>query len=546
MLSLLLIALLAAPVPTLHVSPDSSVAAAARRILAAGQNPAMRWPRLTDVRGSAESLYAAAAPRPLWVRDGRATPAARAFVGVLREAETRGLDPRDYDGARLDSLSAALGPESSVAELATFDAMLTVAALRFVSALDRGRIDPRVVHANFHVPNEAYDLLGAIAALTSAGGPDSIIAAAEPQFHHYWLLKRALAKYRGLARDSGLLPLPPFPRRLKPGGSYVGAAQLRRLLMALGDIVDSIAPVAKDDSVYSDDLVQGVRHFQARQGFAVDGVIGGSTAASLSRSFPQRIRQIELTLERWRWMPRQFSAPPIIVNVPAFRLHAFGTMDDFEASLLSMNVVVGQAFKTETPVFAADMTYLVFSPYWDVPVTIMRKEIRPEAQAKAGWLARNHMQLLRGGTVVRATPENIAAIGAGVRVRQTPGPWNSLGLVKFMLPNEHAIYLHDTPSKSLFEVPRRDYSHGCIRVADAVALAQFVLRDQPAWTPERIASAMGAEAPQTVTLSRAIPVFVVYGTAVARENGEVFFYADIYGHDRTLDRLLQKGYPYPR
>ena len=546
MLSIALAALLAASWPEPTAFPDSAIAAGARLIVATGQNPLMRWPMLTDVRAGAESLYAASAPMPLWVRDGRATPAASAFILVLRQAETRGLDPLDYDAAVLDSLSSVLGPASPEAEVAAFEAMLTADALRFVSAIDRGRIDPRLVHADFHVPTGNHDVVGVVTALSGSLAPDSIITSMEPGFRHYQLLKRALANYRVLARDSGLLPLPPLPRLLKPGDPYAGAGQLRQLLTILGDIVDSAAPAVTPDSVYSDELVQGVRHFQRRQGFAVDGIIGDSTAARLGRSFGQRIRQIELTLERWRWMPRQFSAPPIIVNVPAFRLHAFSAMSDDEASLLSMNVVVGQAVKTETLSFAADMTYLVFSPYWYAPASIMRKEIRPKALANAGWLSQEHMELLRGRTVVPPTPENIAAIGAGVRARQTPGPWNSLGRVKFMLPNAQAIYLHDTPTKGLFASARRDYSHGCIRVADAVALARFVLRDQPAWTPERIDSAMQADAPQTVTLSKPIPVFIVYGTAVARESGEVFFYGDIYRHDRTLNRLLQKGYPYPR
>ena len=545
MLSLALAALLAAPLPE-PTTADSAIAAGARLIVATGRNPLMRWPMLTDVRAGAESLYAASASMPLWVRDGRATPAARAFVAALRQSEARGLDPWDYDAALLDSLASTLEPASPVAELAAFDAMLTADALRFISALSRGRIDPAVVHADFHVSTGAHDVLGAVMALTASVAPDSIIASMEPSFRHYWLLKRALASYRGLARDSGLLPLPPLPRRLRPGDPYAGAAQLRRLLTALGDITDSIARVATADSVYSDDLVQGILHFQERQGFAVDGIIGDSTAARLGRSFGQRIRQIELTLERWRWMPGQFTAPPIIVNVPAFRLHAFSTMADDEASVLSMNVVVGQAFKTETPVFGADMTYLVFSPYWDAPASIMRKEIRPNALASPGWLASEHIELLRGRSVVRPTPANVAAIGAGVRARQTPGPWNSLGGVKFMLPNALSVYLHDTPSRRYFEEPRRDYSHGCVRVEDAVALARFVLRDQPEWTPERIAAAMTAGVPQTVMLSRPIPVFIVYGTTVARESGEVFFYSDIYGHDHRLNRLLQKGYPYPR
>lgn len=506
----------------------------------------MRWPRLTDVQAGADSLYAAAGASPLWVREGRVTPAAHSLIAALGQAETRGLDPRDYDAAGLDSLSRVLGEGSPVAAFASFDAMLTADALRYLSAVSRGRINPKVVHADFSLPTSVPDVTGTVGRLTGSTATDSIILAIEPQFLHYQLLKAALARYRTLSRDSGLLPLPPIPRRLKPGDPYAGSMQLRRLLTALGDIVDSVAPVMAPDSIYGDDLVAGVRRFQERQGFAVDGIIGDSTAARLGRSFGPRIAQIELTLERWRWLPRQFTAPPIIVNVPSFRLHAFSTMSDHEASLLSMNVVVGQAFKTETPVFAANMTYLVFSPYWDAPASIMRKEIRPKAMANAGWLARNHFELLRGGTVVPPTPENIAAIGGAVRARQTPGSWNSLGRVKFMLPNAQAIYLHDTPSKSLFENPRRDYSHGCVRLSDPAALARFVLRDQPAWTPERITAAMSATTPQNVTLTKPIPVLIVYGTAVARENGEVFFYGDIYRHDLTLGRLLQKGYPYPR
>lgn len=506
----------------------------------------MRWPRLSDVRAGADSLYAAAGGRPLWVRDGRVTPAARALIAAIGEADTRGLDPRDYDAAALDSLAGTLEPSSSEDAWSGFDAMLTADALRYVTAVSRGRINPRLVHADFSLPLALGNVTAAVGALTASTAADSIIIAMEPAFLHYQLLKKALVQYRALARDSGLLPLPSIPKRLKPGDSYSGAMQLRRLLTALGDIVDSVAPAMPPDSIYGDDLVAGVKRFQQRQGFAMDGIIGDSTAGRLGRSFEPRIRQIELTLERWRWMPREFSAPPIIVNVPSFRLHAFSTMSDHEASLLSMNVVVGQAFKTETPVFAADMTYLVFSPYWDAPASIMRKEIRPKAIADAGWLARNHMELLRGGTVVPPTPENIAAIGGAVRARQTPGSWNSLGRVKFMLPNAQAIYLHDTPAQSLFDKARRDYSHGCVRLSDPAALARFVLKDQPAWTPERIAAAMQASAPTNVTLSHPIPVLIVYGTAVARESGEVFFYSDIYGHDRTLNQLLQKGYPYPR
>ena len=253
---------------------------------------------------------------------------------------------------------------------------------------------------------------------------------------------------------------------------------------------------------------------------------------------PARIRKIELTLERFRWLPREFSAPPIIVNIPAFRLYAFSDESDREENLLMMNVVVGRAYRHQTPVFAADMTYLVFSPSWDVPQSIARSETRPAALRNPGYLARNRMELIRDGKVVPATPENITAIGTSVRVRQKPGPGNALGRVKFMLPNDHAVYLHDTPSGDLFEKDRRDFSHGCIRVADPAALASFLLRHDTTWTKQRIEAAMGKGTSTTVRLAKAVPVFIVYGTAMATERGGVLFYDDIYRLDRGLEKLL--------
>jgi murein L,D-transpeptidase YcbB/YkuD len=257
------------------------------------------------------------------------------------------------------------------------------------------------------------------------------------------------------------------------------------------------------------------------------------------------MRQIELTLERWRWLPRSFESPPIVVNIPGFRLYAFADSGGQLRPVLQMPVVVGRAFKHETPVLSARMTYLVFSPYWEVPKSIERKEIRPAAMRNPGYLARNRMELLREGRVVPPTPEAIAAIGRSVHVRQLPGEDNSLGRIKFMLPNAHAIYLHDTPAKQLFESVRRDYSHGCVRLQDPLALAEFVLQDQPEWTRERMAQAMQAERPVTATLARRIPVLLLYGTAVASGEGQVFFYDDIYGHDRDLDQLLRRGFPFP-
>ncbi len=514
-------------------------------LVTAGRHPDLRWPDFSDVRADLDRVYGEREWQPLWFAGDTLTGPARALVRVLVEAGNRGLDSADYDAGWL---AAELDrPEGSGDSTLTarVDVALSVAAARFAVALRRGRVSPAAVHATFKLPIDSFAVDTALIQLAQSERPNDLLSSFEPQLLHYYLLMAALVRYRQLGRDSALVSLPPMPRRLRPGDAYVGLPTLRRLLRLLGDERDSL-PVPILDTSYTGPVVEAVKRFQFRQGFTPDGVIGDSTRARMQHPFDQRIRQMELTLERFRWMPRRFSAPPIIVNIPAFRLYAFSGMQSDEPSLLRMNVVVGQAFKTETPVFAADMRYLVFAPYWDVTPTIALNEIKPAALKDPQYLDRNHYELVRGSEILGPWPENIEQIGKGVRVRQTPGPHNALGGVKFLLPNDYQVYLHDTPTKSLFEHSRRDASHGCIRLGDALALASFVLRDQPEWTEDRIRQAMKSDQSLRVDLTHPIPVFIVYGTAIARQNGDVYFYSDVYGHDRVLDRLLKRGYPYPR
>jgi murein L,D-transpeptidase YcbB/YkuD len=243
-----------------------------------------------------------------------------------------------------------------------------------------------------------------------------------------------------------------------------------------------------------------------------------------------------------------FTEPPVIVNVPAFRLHAFSSSSDRESDLLSMDVVVGDAFDHRTPVFSDSLRYLVFSPYWDVPPSIARKEIIPRARRDGSYLERNQYEIVDGSERAMApTGAALSAVAAGrARIRQLPGPTNALGRVKFIFPNAHNVYFHDTPSQAPFGRARRDVSHGCIRLSDPARLARFMLRNQAGWDSTRIAAAMSRVTPQQVSLPRPVPVHIVYATAVAREDGRVFFFDDIYGHDRTLAKLIGAGYPYAR
>ncbi len=539
--------------PTTAAAAAADAGAPLRYLVASAEHPDLRWPAFPEFRAELERLYERADWQPLWLHGARPTEAAARLIARLAGVDSLGLDPADYDSDWLDGKARAFdrqrrAPEPG--EQARFDLGLSVAAVRLVSALHRGRVSPRVVQAELFIPRASLAIEMAVDSLRDAKRQGVILERIQPRLHHYHLLKNGLARYRALARDTSLVPLPGLTRLVKPGMRLPMASRLRHLLEATGDLDVAVSPYPASDTLYSADLVAGVRRFQIRQGSEPDGVIGPATAARLNRPFAQRVRQLELALERYRWLPVSYSVPPIIINIPAFRLHAFRGSTEREDDMLAMDVVVGAAFDTRTPVFAAEMRYLIFRPYWDVPESIMQAELGPKALSDPEFLEREGMILVSGESdqadELPPTTENLERIGRGIRVRQLPGSQNALGLVKFVLPNAHDVYLHDTAMKGLFAKARRDFSHGCIRLSDPVALAAHLLRDQTEWTVERIRAAMHGEDDRRANLSRPVPVCLVYSTAATRENGEVYFYSDIYGLDAELDRLLTAGYPYPK
>lgn len=527
-------------------APDTAAVAAALR--ATMDAPAMvgaRWADFGDVRDGVRAAYEARAWAPFWMNGQKLTPAAEAVLYELRTAQYRGLEPGDYDADRIRTFADSLRVWGD-AGIARADAWLSVAVARYAMALDRGRIDPRALHPTLRLSREPFDAPRILSDVATARQPAQVFRALEPSFYQYRRLQSVLVTYRILAQDSSRLVLPDLPDRLRPGMIYRGTPQLRRLMTLVGDLRDrtQIERAVEGDTIYDDALVRAVRSFQRRHGFSPDGVIGDSTRSRFARTFGDRVRQIELSMERWRWLPRTFDAPPLIVNIPAFRLDALHGKEDLESETLSMDVVVGTAVKHDTPLLAVEMVALQFQPQWNVPLSIMRDEIRPKALKDSTYLAGENYELLRGNVVVPISDSTIREIGAGVRVRQRAGPTNALGRVKFIMPNPEDIYLHDTPSKGHFSRVRRDFSHGCIRVSDPAALAAFLLRNHSAWNRERVDSAMQGDSTIWVTLPRKIPVFLVYQSAEVRESGETFFHRDLYGHDRSLDRALRKGYPF--
>ena len=539
------IVLLAGFVPQARAQATGGMSASLQQALAGAPDLHHRdFPQGLDML---RAVYAKRGFLPIWLESGTPTVQARRLAQALRDAGAHGLDPADYDADWIDAQIRELlaAPDAREARWAALDLRLSSAALRYVMHLHYGRVDPRAGGFNLPVPRADLDPIETVDRLAGADDTAAVLAAIEPHFHHYRLLEAALAKYRRLAPDDGLTALPPLgARSIRPGERYSGAKALRRLLAALGDL-GSDAPAASRDRTLDSDLVAALRSFQERHGLVADGVLGKHTYAALTVPLARRVRQIELTLERWRWLPA-FETPPIVVNIPAFRLYAFRTTEDHESDMLRMDVIVGRSFpETQTPVFMAQMKHVVFWPYWDVPDSIVQREMLPQIRAKPAFLTRNHLELVSGrrddSPVVPSTRKNIKALATGaVRLRQQPGPDNALGAIKFVFPNVHSVYLHSTPDKRLFKESSRAFSHGCIRVGDPVALAAHVLRNAEGdWNAEKIDLAMKGEPNQRVALSKPIQVMILYGTVMAMESGRVQFFEDIYGYDQKLEELLQ-------
>jgi murein L,D-transpeptidase YcbB/YkuD len=371
---------------------------------------------------------------------------------------------------------------------------------------------------------------------------------AAPTLPLYGQLRDALARYSALGdHPAWQQPLPAPPRgKLEPGQPYAGLAVLADRLRALGDLPPQAqgerAPQAPGPPVYEGELVDALRGFQQRHALAPDGILGRATLAQLQVGPAARVRQIELMLERLRWTPLMQAPRMIVINIPEFVLRAYEVQDGRIRLREQMKVIVGKAMDTRTPLFDEQMRAVEFSPYWNVPPSIARNELVPRLRRDAGHFEREGFEFVGAGAAADTgvSAERLDAVLAGrLRIRQRPGPRNALGGIKFVFPNRENIYLHHTPSRGLFERERRDFSHGCIRVEQPLALARFVLQDQPEWTEARIRQAMADGPSFTLRLAEPVPVVIAYGTALVKD-GKLHFFEDLYGHDRRLDAALRE------
>jgi murein L,D-transpeptidase YcbB/YkuD len=525
-----------------HAMPNNAIS----QLIAGKQHPYLILANFQNRAEDVENLYKDSDYKPLWVGHKLSEKPLKDVVNLLTEASNYGLNPVNYDidvlQQKISELSKSDAPTAN--DLALLDTAISIALLRFSHDLHYGRINPQGINFNLKLrEKKLLDLPSLIKQSLQHNAIALLPTLVEPTLKPYQQLKLALAAYRHLSKTVKPVNLT-VEKALHPGEKLANVAALRDFLVAIGDMAEEKKSVDKT-GIYSGKVVDGVKQFQHRHGLVADGVIGKETALSLNTPLSQRISQIELAMERLRWLPRFGDKESIIVNIPAFKLWAFNDFNQISPDIVSMNVVVGKALENQTPVLMAEMRYLDFMPYWNVPYSIIKNEILPKLLVNNAYLDKENMELVPSfGNEVKAVAFNATSLEqlkqGRLKVRQRPGGKNALGKIKFIFPNHNNVYLHDTPSINLFVKSRRDFSHGCVRVEKPDLLAEFVLKDQDGWNKDSIKQALDGGKTQRVLLKKPIGVLFFYTTAFFDQENHLTFYQDIYGHDPILQTALSK------
>ena len=553
----------------------------------------LKWPDVTAIQPQVQKFYDDRDGEIAWTRDGAPTPQAARLIQMFGAAADKGLQPEDYDASRWAQRVAGLAQirtahdtsDTASNTIAQFDVAMTVTAMRYLGDLHLGRINPQTLDFDIDVPTRRaqFDLATLLnEQLVDADDVTTIADKVESQNPMYQKTEQALPKYLRFAKQEVAqppTPLPPVSKTISPGGSYPGVTELAARLTLEGDM-QALASGQPAGNAYTPELADAVKTFQSRHGLQPDGKLTQATVEAMNIPMSTRVQQINDSLERWRWLPDNFVKPRVLVNLPEYYVRAF---DAGGNEAFKMKVVDGQNKDDHnTPVFVRTMRFVIFRPYWNLPTDIVKKDLLAR-HANAGYFESHHYQVVdrAGKPVTGWSMDDLEH--ARYNVRQKPGPKNSLGLVKFMFPNEYDIYMHSTPEVNLFNLAQRDRSHGCIRLDDPEKMANWVLNGQGDWDAAKIHEAMYGEplpgdadnqtadtAPgdagakpseddpdsgpastaaqvkdnKQVNLQTTLPVVITYLTANADEDGTMHFFNDIYGYDKSMEDALVKPRPY--
>jgi len=458
------------------------------------------------------------------------TPRLQQLIDRLANAKADGLKPKDYPADYLvklhDAANLSLPDHAAFTEL-----MFTSFFLVYAADIKVGRFVPAKIDPELYLDRRTVNGPETLAKLAQFGDLTGFFADWEPQRAEYRALKVMLAQYRALEHAGGWPRIDPSDA-LKPGMDDLRVAQVRARLQASGDYTAG----GTETSVYDDTLVAAVRRFQKRHGLDADGVIGKQSLLALNIKVQDRILQIIANMERWRWMPEQLGDDYIMVNIAGFEL----TRVQRKKIVRRMKVVVGKTYH-RTPVFSGKIRYLEFNPTWTVPMSIATKEMLPQLQKDPDRYASKGFDLLQGGTPVSWYGVDWSQYSRSrfpYVFRQQPGDNNALGRVKFIFPNKHNVYLHDTPSRGGFARSNRALSHGCVRLSEPVKFAEEVLASKPGWSRSKIDALLASRETTRVNLDKPLSVHLVYATAWLEDDGTVHFRPDIYGRDQRLYRAL--------
>ncbi len=494
--------------------------------------------------GSVIRFYQMRKYAPAWTQDGIPLPVADTLARAIKSADLEGLQPKDY---HLERIEASLGEtrqllarneKPDAGKIISLEFLLSDAYLVYAAHLLNGRVNPETLHAEEWTIypsrfNLAKHLTQALAGSDFEGSLRSLL----PAQSGYSRLKTALVVFRALAEKGGW-PAVPGDGKLEKGMKNERVPALRARLKVTGELPAS-ADAASD--LFDEALEAAVKRFQLSHGLFDDGIVGARTLRALNVPAERRVRQIELNLERWRWLPQNLGNPYIMVNIAGYWLEVV----ENATPVLTMKIIVGTAYQ-KTPVFSGKMTYIEMNPYWNVPHSIATEETLEKIQKDPkAFFAKENMKVFKAGqNGEEVSPDSInwSALSENnfpYRLRQEPGPRNPLGRIKFMFPNKHSVYLHDTSDPQLFRKERREFSHGCIRIEKPMELADFVMRGSKEWSRKKIEEVLKTRETTVAYLPKPISVHILYFTAWGNGDGTVHFLEDIYRRDERLDRALQ-------